>query len=69
MVRSILRYGAPMLHDVAAPVLSASHSPIRVQVQVMRASDEELAAHRAMCERIDRESKGRCLWQRLAIGG
>jgi DNA polymerase III subunit epsilon len=57
------------MDDVAAPVLAASSSPIRVKVQVMRASEEELAAHRAMCERIDRESKGRCLWQRLAVGG
>lgn len=31
---------------------------------VVRASDEELAAHAAMCERIDKESKGRCLWMR-----
>jgi DNA polymerase-3 subunit epsilon len=30
---------------------------------VMRASDEEIAAHAAMCERIDQESKGRCLWK------
>ena len=31
---------------------------------VVRASAEELAAHAAMCERIDEESKGRCLWKR-----
>jgi DNA polymerase III subunit epsilon len=29
---------------------------------VLRASGDELAAHAAMCERIQRESKGRCLW-------
>ena len=29
---------------------------------VIRASDEELAEHAAMCERIQRESRGRCLW-------
>jgi DNA polymerase III subunit epsilon len=57
------------MDDVPAPLLAASASPIRVSVQVMRASDEELAAHRAMCERIERESKGRCLWQRLAVAG
>jgi DNA polymerase-3 subunit epsilon len=34
---------------------------------VVRASDEERAAHAAMCERIDKESKGRCLWK-LAAG-
>ena len=27
---------------------------------------EELAAHAAMCERIDKESKGRCLWKQAA---
>lgn len=31
---------------------------------VVRASDEELALHAAMCERIDRDSKGLCLWMR-----
>ena len=34
---------------------------------VVRASEEERAAHAAMCERIDKESKGRCLWK-LAAG-
>ena len=29
---------------------------------VLRASDEEARAHAAMCERIAKESKGRCLW-------
>jgi hypothetical protein len=31
-------------------------------VRVHRASAEELAAHAAMCERIQKESQGRCLW-------
>jgi DNA polymerase III subunit epsilon len=31
---------------------------------VIRASDEELVAHAAMCERIQRASNGRCLWMR-----
>jgi DNA polymerase-3 subunit epsilon len=34
---------------------------------VARASAEERAAHRALCERIDQASQGRCLW-RLASG-
>ena len=29
---------------------------------VVRASDAELVEHAAMCERIQRESRGRCLW-------
>ena len=57
------------MDDVPAPLLATSTSPIRVPVLVVRASDDEIAAHRAMCERIERESKGRCLWQRLAVAG
>ena len=36
---------------------------------VVQASAEELAAHAAMCERIDKESKGRCLWKQAALPG
>jgi DNA polymerase-3 subunit epsilon len=36
---------------------------------VIRASDDELAAHAAMCERIDKESKGRCLWKQADVPG
>lgn len=36
------------------------------RVRVLRATEEELAAHRAMCERIEKESKGQCLWLRVA---
>ena len=57
------------MDEVVAPLLAASSSPIRVPVQVVRASEAELAAHRAMCERIEKESKGRCLWQRMALAG
>lgn len=32
---------------------------------VLRASEEEARAHAAMCERIAKESKGRCLWTDL----
>jgi DNA polymerase-3 subunit epsilon len=39
------------------------------RLAVLRASPEELAAHAAMCERIDKESKGRCLWKQLAPAG
>ena len=35
---------------------------------VVRASDEERAAHRLLCERIDKESKGQCLWKQVANG-
>lgn len=33
------------------------------RLAVVRAGPDELAAHAAMCERIDAESKGRCLWK------
>jgi DNA polymerase-3 subunit epsilon len=33
---------------------------------VIPASDDELAAHAAMCERIQRESRGRCVWMMAA---
>jgi DNA polymerase-3 subunit epsilon len=46
----------------AAPAMALSEAPRVAALLVLRASDAELAAHRAMCERIARESKGRCLW-------
>ena len=49
-----------------APAMALASSPLRASLVVVHASDEELAAHAAMCERIERESKGRCLWMRIA---
>ncbi len=48
-----------------APVAAAAGAaPARpATLAVLRASEAELAAHAAMCERIDKESKGRCLWK------
>ena len=40
-------------------------APSQVLLTVIRPDPEELAAHAAMCERIERESKGRCLWLHL----
>ena len=50
-----------------APSTALSTSPLRAAIRVIRASEAELALHRAMCEHIERESKGRCLWQRAAL--
>lgn len=51
---------------VSPSVLLPDHSaPSQVLLTVIRATDEERAAHAAMCERIDKESKGRCLWLRV----
>ena len=54
-----------VMAEAHAPAMALSASPLRASLVVVRASDEELAAHRAMCERIERESKGRCLWMRI----
>ena len=48
-----------------APAIALAESPLRAALVVVRASAEEIAAHAAMCERIERESKGRCLWMRI----
>jgi DNA polymerase-3 subunit epsilon len=55
-----------VIEAAAAPGMSLSASPRAASIIVLRASDAELAAHRAMCERIERESKGRCVWLREA---
>ena len=44
---------------VALPTASA---PVQALLQVIRASADELATHAAMCARIEKESKGQCLW-------
>jgi DNA polymerase-3 subunit epsilon len=45
----------------ASPLASA-FAPAQALLRVMRATDAELAAHAAVCERIEKESKGQCLW-------
>ena len=53
-----------------APAAVAAHlSPVKVLLRVIRASDPERAEHAAMCERIERESKGQCLWLQIAEAG
>lgn len=50
-----------------APAAAAAHlAPVKVLLRVIRASDAERAEHAAMCARIERESKGQCLWLQLA---
>jgi DNA polymerase-3 subunit epsilon len=50
-----------------APSMALADAPRCAAIIVLRASAEELAVHRAMCERIERESKGRCVWMREAL--
>jgi DNA polymerase-3 subunit epsilon len=54
------------LGGAPASVLPAHEAPLQVLLRVIRSSAEELAQHAAMCERIERESKGKCLWLHLA---
>lgn len=51
---------------VGPSVLLPEHeAPSQVLLTVIRPDEAELAAHAAMCERIEKESKGRCLWLRV----
>lgn len=54
------------LAGAPSPALPSHESPIQVLLRVVRSNAQELALHAAMCERIERESKGKCLWLRLA---
>lgn len=55
-----------MMAGADAPSMLLSEAPVKVTLTVVRASDEERARHAALCERIEKESKGRCLWMHLA---
>jgi DNA polymerase-3 subunit epsilon len=50
-----------------APSMALDDAPRQAPLAVVRASAEEARAHAAMCERIGRESGGRCLWLELAV--
>jgi DNA polymerase III subunit epsilon len=48
-----------------APSVALSAAPIHAKLAILMPAEDELAAHAAMCERIEKESKGRCLWMHL----
>ena len=50
-----------------AVLLAESDAPRRLLLAVVRPDEAELAAHAAMCERIEKESRGRCLWLRVPL--
>ena len=54
------------LGAAVATVLLTNEAPVEVQLHVVRASAAEAAEHAALCDRIERDSKGRCVWLRLA---
>ena len=51
--------------EIPPPVLGAAINPANLQLMVLRASAEELEAHAQQLEKIERESKGACVWLRL----
>ena len=55
-----------VMANADAPSSPLAEALRKASLRVLRASAEELSLHAAMCERIERESKGRCLWMRLA---
>jgi DNA polymerase-3 subunit epsilon len=56
-------WGTPGLAVAGAAIeLGIAEALPQVARMILRATTEELAAHAAMCERIERESRGRCLW-------
>jgi len=57
------------LATAPTPALLASDAPRQWLLHVVRATAEELAEHAALCQRIERDSKGRCVWVRLAAAG
>ncbi len=56
-----------MMAAADAPTVALADAPLSAVIVVLQASAGELAAHHAMCERIERESKGRCVWLREAV--
>ena len=55
-----------LMASAEAPSMLLADAPRATTLRVLRASADELETHAAMCERIQRESKGRCLWMHLA---
>lgn len=56
----ITTVGAP------GPAMALADAPREGALVVVRASEAEKAEHAALCERLERDSKGRCLWIHLA---
>ena len=54
--------------EAPAPTVDAATRASNLQLLVLRADAEELDAHAQQLEKIERESKGACLWKRLEPG-
>jgi DNA polymerase III subunit epsilon len=57
--------GAGSMHLGAPKFEIRPLDPNRPALAVIRASDEELAAHRAWLEELDKQSGGRCVWRQI----
>ena len=55
-----------MMGGTESPTMALADASIQVSLVVLRASEAERALHSALCERIEKESKGKCLWMHLA---
>jgi len=56
------------LNEPAEIKVDASGALPKVALRVVRASEEELAAHAALLADIDKESKGACIWNQPEAG-
>ena len=54
-----------IMQSADAPSVALSQAPRHGPLVVVRASEAERAEHAALCERIERDSKGKCLWLHL----
>jgi DNA polymerase-3 subunit epsilon len=60
-----------LLIDMNEPdeiIMDASGALLKAPMRVVRASEEELAAHAALLADIDKESKGACVWSQAEAG-
>ncbi|MDP1898072.1 MAG: DNA polymerase III subunit epsilon, partial [Sulfurimicrobium sp.] len=64
--------GQESLMIEAAPVLAKNVARVqreRVKLRVLQAGEEELAAHSAYLDELDKSSRGNCLWKLASLGG
>jgi DNA polymerase-3 subunit epsilon len=55
-----------LMDGSGATAMSLSEALVPLSLAVVRANEDENAQHAAMCERIEKESNGKCLWMHLA---
>jgi hypothetical protein len=49
-----------------AVAVAAHELEVPAEMLVLEASEDELARHAALCDRLQKASGGRCLWVQLA---